>query len=178
MKLGKRSARHGRLIFGALIAAVVGAVVFSSKPASAIHYPDPIFPVPLAEMLPFPWDSIEGVWVGQLENKKVVKYSFEVLSGTDGRKFLSVIELASAKDEVVARGNGFVDTRTNMIRAAMSNGQGAPHLIFVGVYVNEVDPRYPRQMTMLTLRNFSDQAEQFSVMIEKVVEKPYKLPPL
>ena len=147
------------------------------------NYPDPV--IPLMESLPFPWDTIEGVWQAKIDGQ-YIRFSFEVRSAVNGRRFLHVVQVVNPStsapaqtnpSEVVAfQGDGWIDERTNAVRAGMLGERGT-YMLFIGLYKNEKVEGYPRLVTMLTARSFQSLTQEFSVMIEKIQPNPVKVPP-
>ena len=152
-------------------AVAVGASVVC-VPSAAMAYPDPV--IPLMEPLPFPWETIEGIWQARV-NGKVMWFSLEVRSDDGGRRFLHVLQLEPSTNSVVAEGNGFIDSKTGTVRAGMV-GDGGSFMVFIGLYKNEKVSQYPRLVTMLTSRSLQSLSEEFSVMIEKIVPYPVHNP--
>ena len=157
-------------VLSAFVIACTAAVVVHAPASSALAYPDPI--IPMLQPMPFPWDSIEGIWQGEIDGTEVL-FSLDVRSDGNGRKFLHVVQVDATTKVVVAEGSGFLDPKSDAVQAGMSGKYGS-YMLFVGQYRNDKLSKYPKVVTMLTARPFKTLEHSFETMISKVVTQPIR----
>ena len=157
-------------VLSAFVIACTAAVVVHAPASSAMAYPDPI--IPLLEPMPFPWDSIEGIWQGEIDGTEVL-FSLDVRSDSGGRRFLHVAQLDAGTKLIVAEGSGFVDPKSGAVQAGMA-GRFGSYMLFVGQYRNDKLSKYPKVVTVLTARSFQSLTQPFQTVISKVVSQPIR----
>lgn len=151
------------------------SLLFTAPVASAD--PDGIFPLDFP--LPFPWGTIEGLWVAE-DPTIHAAFSFEVLykDQCEDRRVLKVTHIDTLTGETVARGNGFTRSASYFVTAGMTGyGSGyeqSPYMIYVGAFEDRTGLR-ARQYTALKFRSFSDPNDPGVIIrIKKVAERPPK----
>lgn len=131
--------------------------------------------IPLDSPLPFPWNSIEGIW--KVDSPKFqALYSFEVQFDCDNRKILTVLQLDPTSREVVAKGIGYMNGSTREVRAAMSALSGGSYLLSVGAYNDKSTFPY-RSFIALRVSSFTDWSRIATFRIYKVEPDAVQLGP-
>ena len=125
-----------KAIFTALIIAAVAALAVTvsmsvTAPSAFAGGDDTIFP--LDYPLPFPWNSIEGIWEVESTGFKAY-YSFEVQHDCDSRLILKVVQIDPATRIVAADGIGYQNSDSKQIYAAMQMANGSSYVLNVGAY--------------------------------------------
>jgi hypothetical protein len=161
-------------LFASMIFIVATALMAPSLSAyAAVQARDPDVPFPLALEMPFPWDSIEGVWEAH-GNGVDALFSFEVLqNGPVDRKILKVVHIDPLSGQVVAEGGGVSFDNDKMVRAGMTGVSGT-YMLFIRAFKNPKVTRGSNVATVLTVRAFtsSETESDVHVIIRKISSQP------
>lgn len=128
-------------------------------------------PFPLDYPLPFPWDTITGVW--KVEGRNLNMYfSFEVKADCDKGQILKVLQVNPNSGEIVAEGIGtkHVDASdgSEEVRAAMSSQFGA-YMLHVGAYADTRELPY-KHTNVLRIVPFDNPEFTRAYVIRKVCD--------
>lgn len=101
--------------------AITGVVASSAfvPDGDLLRSGDPVGPFPLATLVPFPWNSIEGIWGMRDRENKPIYFSFDVQEACDGRQFVKV-QRFDEKYNVLGGGIGLALANDTTVRAVMS----------------------------------------------------------
>ncbi len=123
--------------------------------------------IPLDSPLPFPWNSIEGIW--KVDSPKFqALFSFEVQYDCDNRQILTVLQLDPYSRFVVAKGIGYMNEATREVRAAMSDlSGGGSYLVSIGAYNDKSSFPY-KSVIALRVASFTDWSRVATYRIYKV----------
>lgn len=131
-------------------------------------------PFPLDYPLPFPWDSINGVWEVKSCTFKAT-FTFEVENDCDGRQILRVRQVEADTDQVIADGIGYKLDSGEQVIAAMS-GKGTSYMLYVGAYEDtQVTPATKEYV--LRVVSFDGQSQEDRYQIKKISDKVSNDPP-
>ena len=156
-----------------ITAFAIGFSLLLTAPA-AVADPDGIFPLDFP--LPFPWGTIEGLWVAE-DTAIHAAFKFEVLykDQCEDRRVLKVTQIDTLTGETVAKGNGFTRSSATFVTAGMTAYGNSPYMIYVGAFEDRSGARAIRYHA-LKFRSFNDPLDPGVIIrIRKVNERtPYK----
>lgn len=159
-----------------LALALIGlsCVSLFANPVNANEDPNgPEVPFPLSIELPFPWGTIEGIWMARGKGLDAY-FSFEVQTGHFDWKMLRVIQIDPVGKCSVAEGVGVAVTNSNVVRAAMA-GDGGSYMLYIGSYKNDHSIFGPHSVTVLTIRSFHKLfPDDTQLIVKKVGNYPYQ----
>lgn len=132
----------------------------------------PEVPFPLNAQLPFPWNTIEGVWEAK-DNDINALFSFQVQNDSNNRKILKVIHLSPDGEQIIAEGTALAVDDKMIVRGAMTNGRDA-YVLIIRAFRDKKGPRGARTATVLTLRPFNGaEKSETHVVVRKISNSPF-----
>lgn len=127
--------------------------ISSTIPAVVERVTDPVGPFPLSALVPFPWGTIEGIWMMKLPDGTSLHFSFEVQSDCDGRKVVRVLGFEQKSLRVVAEGVGLGFANDMMVRAAMTSAT-SQYMVYIRQFRVPAGKASGRVSTVVTIRPF------------------------
>lgn len=115
---------------------------------------DPVGPFPLSALIPFSWNSIDGIWSMKLPDGTQVHLSLQAQTDCDGRRFLRVINFDQKSFRVQSEGFGLTQSNDTMVRAVMTS-LSSQHMIFIRQYKLPVGKLGSKISTVVTIRPFN-----------------------
>jgi hypothetical protein len=144
----------------------VGTATLGRLPAA--HAGGSDVPFPLDYPLPFPWNTIEGVWEVESRDYQAT-FSFDVQNDCNGRQILKVLQIDGDSNDVMAAGMGYKIDRTEQVTAAMS-GQNGSYMLYVGAY-EDTHVKPAKKAYVLRIVSFSGGQSELRFRIHKVTSK-------
>ncbi len=147
------------------------ASLFAIAPSPALAGGDSVFPLDFP--LPFPWDTIEGLWMVEGDNELNAYYSFELVKDCEGRQLLQVMQLDPASRQVVAEGVGYKMNSGLQVWVAME-GPAGTYMMRIGAY--RTKGLNPKTVTGVRIFPFKSPGNEQRYRIHKVEEQPMQKP--
>lgn len=125
-------------------------------------------PFPLDYPLPFPWNTIEGVWV--IESQEYTgMFAFQVLRSQNGRQILKVLQLDPDTEKVLSQGIGYQADKFEQVYAGMGGVNGS-FMLYVGAYTDTTSIPH-KKAYVLGISSFAGNEGQYRFKIRKVRKK-------
>lgn len=114
---------------------------------------DPVGPFPLSALIPFSWNSIDGIWSMKLPDGTQVHLSLQVQADCNGRRFLRVVNFDQKTFRIQSEGFGLTQSSDKVVSAVMTS-QFSQHTIFIRQFKLPVGKAGSKVSTVVTIRPF------------------------
>lgn len=121
---------------------------------------DPVGPFPLAALVPFPWDNIDGIWKLKLGGENLY-FSLNGVPDCNGGKVLDVMWFDPENWREVSHGVGIANSDDAAIRAVLPTSIGA-FKVLIGLFTTPTELDANKKTLYVYARPFDDR-EGFDV---------------